>query len=175
MIELPTQEPCEICEGFAGRDPGWAVIDEGQHTVTVINPYQYEVGQCCVVTRRHAASLLDLTDEEAREVLGAARRVASAMIGAFHPLGILTFQNNGVYSDQEVPHYHFHVVPRQAGSDWGIGPPQLATFDGVGRIRGLQHDPSDDDARRHRVRVSAETLHATAAAIRQHLPSPPSV
>ena len=46
MIELPDQQPCEFCEGFAGRDPTWAVIDECATTVTVINPYQYEVGQC---------------------------------------------------------------------------------------------------------------------------------
>ncbi|MEO1201699.1 MAG: HIT family protein [Pseudomonadota bacterium] len=169
-IELPKQQPCEICEGFAGRDPTWALIDEGQHTATVINPYQYEVGQCCVVTKRHVGTLLDLNADETAEVIGAARRVAIAMLSAFEPLGILTFQNNGVYSGQEVPHYHFHVVPRQSGSDWGIGPPQLATFDGVGRQRGVVHDPSDDAARRQRVRVSAEALHDTAAAIRKHLP-----
>ncbi len=170
MIELPEQQPCEICEGFAGRDPTWAVIDAGEHTVTVINPYQYEVGQCCVVTRRHAPTLLDLSDEEAKEVIGAARRLSIALINTYQPLGILTFQNNGVYSGQEVPHYHFHVVPRQAGSDWGIGPPQLATFDGAGRKRGVVHDPSGDAARRRRSRVSAEVLHDTAAAIRAHLP-----
>ena len=170
MIELPDQQPCEICEGFAGRDPAWALIEEGEHTVTVINPYQYEVGQCCIVTRRHAPTLLDLSDEEANEVIGAAKRLSIALISTYQPLGILTFQNNGVYSGQEVPHYHFHVVPRQPGSDWGIGPPQLATFDGVGRKRGVVHDSSGDEARRRRSRVSAEVLHDTAAAIRGHLP-----
>lgn len=28
---------------------------------------------------------------------------------------------------------NFNVVPRQKGSDWGVGPPQLATFDSAGR------------------------------------------
>ena len=170
MIEVPDQQPCEICEGFAGRDPAWAVIDESEHTVTVINPYQYEVGQCCVVTRRHAPTLLDLNDEEANEIIGAAKRLSIALMSAYQPLGILTFQNNGVFSGQEVPHYHFHVVPRQPGSDWGIGPRQLAAFDGVGRKRGVTHDSSGDEARRLRSRVSEEVLHNTAAAIRKHLP-----
>ena len=170
MIQLPDQQPCEICEGFAGRDPGWAVIDEGEHTATVINPYQFETGQCCVVTKRHVPTLLDLNTEEAEEIIGAAKRVAIALVGTYQPLGVLTFQNNGVYSGQEVPHYHFHVVPRQPGSDWGIGPPQLATFDGVGRQRGVTHDPSGDEERRQRVRVSPELLHDTAKAIRKNLP-----
>jgi diadenosine tetraphosphate (Ap4A) HIT family hydrolase len=171
MIELPHQDPCELCEGMAGRDPKWALIDECSHTVTVINPYQYEVGQCCVITRRHVGTLLDLSEEEAAAVLRAARRVAIALVDAYQPLGILTFQNNGVYSGQEVPHYHFHVVPRQPGSDWGIGPPQLAAFDGVGRVRGTFHDSSNDSERRARSRVDASMLHETVSAIRTCLPS----
>lgn len=157
---------------MAGREARWAIIDEGEHTLTVINPWQFEVGQCCVITRRHVATLLDLSPEECRAVLVAAKRVAEALIGAFHPLGILTFQNNGVFSGQETPHFHFHVVPRQPGSDWGVGPPQLAVFDGAGRRRGTPHDPSGDAQRRERVQVSAKQLTETAARIRSNLPDP---
>ena len=166
MIELPQQHPCEFCEGMAGRDPKWGVIEEGAHTLTVINPYQFEIGQCCVITRRHVGTLLDLDDAESAAVLKAAQRVAHALMRAFEPLAILTFQNNGVYSGQEVPHYHFHVVPRQPGSDWGIGPPQLAYFDAAGRVRGTPHDPSGDAARRQRVQVDADVLHERVARIR---------
>jgi diadenosine tetraphosphate (Ap4A) HIT family hydrolase len=99
-----------------------------------------------------------------------AKRVAQALSKAYQPLGILTFQNNGVYSGQETPHFHFHVVPRQQGSDWGIGPPQLATFDNAGRRRGTPHDAGTDAERRERVRVTARQLLATASLIRSNLP-----
>ncbi|CAN7144676.1 HIT family protein [Pseudoxanthomonas sp. LjRoot168] len=156
---------------MAARDEPWKIIDEGEHTLTVINPWQFETGQCCVITRRHVATLLDLSAPECAAVLGAAQRVASALVRAYRPLGILTFQNNGVYSGQETPHFHFHVVPRQPGSDWGIGPPQLAVFESAGRRRGAVHDPNDDAARMARVRVSLERLTETAAQIRAHLPA----
>ena len=127
MIELPIQDPCEFCEGMAGRDETWAIIDECELTQTVINPSQYETGQCCVVTRRHANTLLDLTKEEGSAVIVAAKRVAIALVETYRPMGVLTFQNNGVYSGQEVPHYHFHVVPRyereQRFEDMNIGDP----------------------------------------------------
>ena len=169
MIELPVREPCDRCEGMAGREERWAILDEGAHTLTVLNPWQFEVGQCCVITRRHVATLLDLSDEECREVMCSAKRIAEALVKTFRPLGILTFQNNGVYSGQETPHFHFHVVPRQRGSDWGIGPPQLATFEGAGRRRGTTHDPGGDAQRRQRVQASSRQLTETADLIRSNL------
>ena len=171
MIELPRREPCDLCEGIAGREEKWGVIDESDLTLTVINPWQFEIGQCCVITRRHVATLLDLSDEESSAVLNSAKRVAHALVETYSPLGILTFQNNGVYSGQETPHFHFHVVPRQPGSDWGIGPPQLATFDTAGRRRGTTHEPAEDAARRERVQVAAEKLVETANLIRSNLPN----
>lgn len=137
----------------------------------MINPWQFEVGQCCVITRRHVATLLDLSADECDAIIPAAKRVAEALVRAYRPLGILTFQNNGVYSGQEVPHFHFHVVPRQPGSEWGIGPPQLATFDGAGRARGVVHDPSADAQRRERVQVPAGQLAENVALIRSNLPA----
>ena len=171
MIELPVMDPCNFCEGMAGREQNWAVIEESELTLTVINPWQFETGQCCVITRRHVALLLDLSDDECGAVARSAKRVAEALVQTFQPLGVLTFQNNGVYSGQETPHFHFHVVPRQKGSDWGIGPPQIATFDGAGRQRGTEHDPSEDVQRRERVQVSADELAETANRIRSNLPA----
>ena len=169
-IELPQQDPCEFCEGLAGRDEYWSVVTESELTLTVINPYQFEKGQCCVITRRHVGTMLDLTTDERAAVMDAARDIAVAMLHAYRPLGILTYQNNGVYSGQEVPHFHFHVVPRQAGSDWGIGPPQLQQFPSAGRARGTQHDASDDASRLKRVRAGLSELTTTADLLRQHLP-----
>jgi diadenosine tetraphosphate (Ap4A) HIT family hydrolase len=51
---------------------------------------------------------------------------------------VLLYQNNGVGSGQEVPHFHLHVVPRTPGSDWGLGPPHIARFDGAPPIH-LDH------------------------------------
>ncbi|RZA35184.1 MAG: HIT family protein [Lysobacteraceae bacterium] len=168
MIQLPIRDPCDLC--VAAREEKWKIIEEGEHALTVINPWQFETGQCCVITRRHVATLLDLSDLECAAILVSARKVAEALVKAYRPLGILTFQNNGVFSGQETPHFHFHVVPRQTGSDWGIGPPQLATFDGAGRERGTVHDPGGEGPRRERVQVSAAQLAETVSLIRSKLP-----
>ena len=170
MIELPVRDPCDLCEVIAGAHPG-RIVAQDALTLTVINPWQFETGQCCVITRRHIALLLDLTDEEGVAVIRAAKRLAQALDRAFSPLGIVTFQNNGVYSGQETPHFHLHVVPRQPGSDWGIGPPQLAVFETAGRARGTPHDPAGDAGRRERVRATEAQLADTVRRLRDHLPA----
>jgi diadenosine tetraphosphate (Ap4A) HIT family hydrolase len=99
-----------------------------------------------------------------------AKRVAEALVTTYRPLGILTFQNNGVYSGQETPHFRFHVVPRQKGSDWGIGPPQIATFDGAGRERGTSHDRVGAHCAGKGSRFASGSLPKTVALIRSNLP-----
>jgi histidine triad (HIT) family protein len=122
-------DPCAFCEGIAGRNEDWLVLDETELTLSVLTVTQFEVGQSLVIPRRHAPTLLDLTDAEAASIMTSARRLAEALIRAFAPKGILLYQNNGAWSGQEVPHFHLHVVPRQEGSEWGVGPPQVARLE----------------------------------------------
>jgi diadenosine tetraphosphate (Ap4A) HIT family hydrolase len=125
-IRLPQMDPCYFCQIIGGVSEQWNVIARDALTMTLLNGRQYEIGQCMVLPIRHAPTLLDLTEAEDAAIMAAARRLAQAMIKAFDPDGILLYQNNGVGSAQEVPHFHLHVVPRQPGGDWGVGPPHLA-------------------------------------------------
>lgn len=147
MLELPATASCYFCDLIAGREDGWNVIERTQTTLTVLNGRQYEVGQCMVVPIRHAPTLLELEDMEAQQVMTTAKRLAKIMLHAFHPSGILLYQNNGVGSGQEVPHFHLHVVPRRAGSDWGLGPPQLAHVQRRARAPHLDHEMATEDKR----------------------------
>ena len=64
LFELPEMTPCVFCELIAGRlDKG--LVEETALTLTIVNIRQFEVGQVLVIPRRHAPTILDLTDEEA--------------------------------------------------------------------------------------------------------------
>lgn len=128
---LPQVDACVFCDMAAGRaDKG--LIEETPLTMTLVNHRQYEVGQTLVVPKRHAPTLLHLTDEEAAAVALAARRVAAALVAAYAPDGVTLYQNNGVASLQEIPHFHLHVVPRRIASAWGDGPPHIAALQRAG-------------------------------------------
>ena len=126
---LPKMDPCYFCEIIEGRTERWNVIEQTELTVTMLNSRQFEVGQCVIVPVRHAPTLLDLHEREGAAVMAAAKRLTEVMVKAFAPIGVLLYQNNGVGSGQEVPHFHLHVVPRRAQSDWGLGPPHIGRLD----------------------------------------------
>ena len=71
--------------------------------------------------------------------MAAARQVAKLLVETYAPDGLLLYQNNGVGSGQEVPHFHMHVVPRREGSAWGFGPPHIARLEPPNRPVHLDH------------------------------------
>ncbi|MGI8577731.1 MAG: HIT family protein [Nocardioidaceae bacterium] len=117
----PTQVPCSYCENFAGRQP-WhgppAVVYEDETTSVFLAPASLGgmEGHTLVVPRRHVETVFDLSPEEESTLFHAVTRVAKAVRAAFDPDGVLLEQRNGVAADQTVPHVHFHVIPRRAGT-----------------------------------------------------------
>ena len=128
-FEMPIWDPCPFCELAAGRIENRHIINATEKTLTIVNPRQFEIGQLLVIPRRHAPTLLDLRNDEAVEIMDKLRTAAEALTKTFNPDGITLYQNNGVMSMQEVPHFHFHVVPRRKSSDWGAGPPHIAALE----------------------------------------------
>lgn len=137
-LPLPHNDPCYLC-GIVEGSTGWNVVDRTDLTVTILNGRQYEIGQCMVLPVRHAPTLLDLTEREGAAVMAAAKRLTRALVAAYAPDGVLLYQNNGVGSGQEVPHFHLHVVPRRPDSDWGLGPPHIARLEKSSRPAHLDH------------------------------------
>lgn len=155
---LPQLDPCPFCD-FISHKAKKGIVEETDLTVTLVNGRQFSPGQVLVVPRRHAPTLFDLTDEEAGALMLTARRVGKAIVEAYDSDGMLLYQNNGVVSYQEVPHFHLHVVPFKATcTTWGSGPPHIAA------IEGLKFKKPEGN-----IMINTEEEYAVAERIRQHL------
>ena len=149
---------CYLCEAAEGRREK-PLIEETDRTVTLVNWKQFELGQVLVLTKRHAPTILDLTDQDAKAVMETVLRTAKALQQAYDPDGINLIQNNGIVAGQVAPHFHMHVVPRRkVGSNWGSGPPHLAVLEGKAPSK-----PAPD------VLITLEREHEIARHIRQFL------
>jgi histidine triad (HIT) family protein len=115
----PTQPgQCLFCKLVAGEIPSARVYEDAL-TLAFMDIGQVNPGHVLVATKRHAATLLDITPQEAAAVMQTAQRVASAIREVFDPPGITLLQANGREGEQTVFHFHMHVVPRHAQD--GIG------------------------------------------------------
>ena len=159
-FELPRQEPCYFCSQLDRENPP-ALVFGSETAAVLVNARQHQEGQLLGVPCKHAPTLLELRDHEAAELMKLARSAAAAIIDVFSPDGLLIYQNNGVASGQEVPHFHLHVVPQRfEHSRWGNEPPHVADAQGrdfepheptflddaaladmAGRIRKVFRDP----------------------------------
>lgn len=104
---------CLFCKLVAGEIPSARVYEDAL-TLAFMDIGQVNPGHVLVATKRHAATLLDITAEEATAVMQTAQRVARAVQAVFDPPGLTLLQANGREGDQTVFHFHLHVVPRHA-------------------------------------------------------------
>ncbi|WP_295643373.1 HIT domain-containing protein [uncultured Methylibium sp.] len=104
---------CIFCRIVAGEIPAEKVHEDAL-TIAFMDLGQVNPGHVLVATRRHAATLFDITPEEAAAVAQSALQVAKAARAAFDAPGLTLLQANGREGDQTVFHFHLHVLPRHA-------------------------------------------------------------
>lgn len=157
-FRLPQSDPCFFCEAVVGNVEKGLVEDVGL-SLTLVNGRQFSPGQVIVIPRRHAPTLFDLTDDEAHAITTSVRRVAVAIERGYGPDGMLLYQNNGIVSGQEIPHFHMHVVPLyEVNTTWNSGPPHIAAIEG----RKFRRPEGN-------IEVTAAQEHEVAERIRRHL------
>ena len=105
---------CLFCRLVAGEIPATRVYED-ELTLAFMDLGQVNPGHVLVAVKRHAATLLDLTTDEAAASMRTAQKIARAEKDAFDPPGITLLQANGKEGEQTVFHFHLHVVPRHAG------------------------------------------------------------
>ncbi|WP_038209088.1 HIT family protein [Xenophilus azovorans] len=123
FVDTSPPGQCIFCRLVAGQIPA-AKVHEDALTVAFMDIGQVNPGHVLVATRRHGATLLDITPEEAAAVMQTAQRVARAVQAVFDPPGLTLLQANGREGDQTVFHFHMHVVPRHAGDGIALSWPR---------------------------------------------------
>ena len=79
-LPQPRRERCPFCDNVAGRvserGTRCAVVSETDLTLTFVAPRRQHLGRLLVISKRHAPTLFDLSDDEAAAIMRDTRRAA---------------------------------------------------------------------------------------------------
>ena len=107
------------------------VFQTGEATALMATrKWQNNTGHVLVIPNRHFESIYDLPVPISTEIHSLGRRVALAMKAEYQCDGISIRQNNEPAGDQQIWHYHLHVIPRYEndhfpGTEKDSFPPEL--------------------------------------------------
>ncbi|MHA2361537.1 MAG: HIT family protein [Candidatus Thorarchaeota archaeon] len=107
-------DDCIFCKIVRGEIPS-SIIFEDDVCIAFMDVFPISEGHCLVIPKQHFVNMLDVDLHLARRVAELDRKVHKV----FGQIGILNAVANGPEARQEVPHLHFHIIPRSKGD--GIG------------------------------------------------------
>jgi ATP adenylyltransferase len=108
-------EGCIFCLAAAGGDEERHVLTRGERALVMLNAFPYNSGHLMVSPFRHVASIEQLDDDEALELMTLTRRALRALRETYHPDGFNLGINEGEIAGAGfADHVHLHVVPRWA-------------------------------------------------------------
>jgi histidine triad (HIT) family protein len=110
---------CIFCKIVAGEAAA-VKVTETEHALAFMDLFPATPGHTLVIPKLHYENLFEATPESLPHVHLLARRVARAIRSALRPDGLMVFQLNGEAAGQTVFHYHAHLIPRMAGSEFKL-------------------------------------------------------
>ncbi|RXW17114.1 hypothetical protein EST38_g8738 [Candolleomyces aberdarensis] len=103
---------CIFCKIIKGEIPSYKLI-ESELSFSFLDIGPLSKGHALIIPKDHAEKLHELPDEYLTDILPIAKKIAVAQ--GIENYNVL--QNNGKIAHQEVPHVHFHVIPKPSASD----------------------------------------------------------
>jgi histidine triad (HIT) family protein len=102
---------CVFCRLIAGSNRGTAVL-ENDAVLAFMDQRQPSSGHVLVVPKLHVQTIHELSPQAGADCIDAMIRLSRALRAAFPADGLSMWQSNGPGAHQEVPHVHFHLMPR---------------------------------------------------------------
>lgn len=108
---------CVFCRIIGGEEMV-SLVYEDQHAIAFLDIQPASRGHTLVVPKDHHETLFDLPDDLAMHCLSVARRIAPGILSATEARALNLFSPNGHAGGQDVPHFHWHLIPVSAREEF---------------------------------------------------------
>ncbi|MFW6414193.1 MAG: HIT family protein [Verrucomicrobiota bacterium] len=108
---------CIFCKIIAGDIPCEKILED-DFALSFLDIGPLAEGHTLLIPREHYQTLDAMPAETAAALLKHLPSLVRAVRDATGCAGVNVLQNNGKIAHQEVPHVHFHIIPRNPGDNW---------------------------------------------------------
>jgi histidine triad (HIT) family protein len=103
---------CLFCQIITGEVSSYKVYED-EHSMAILDIFPVSPGHTLVLAKKHFETLSDMDEETAGAVFKTVVKIHKALkLLTPNSNGINILQNNGSGAGQEIPHVHFHIIPR---------------------------------------------------------------
>lgn len=114
------KDDCIFCKIAAGDIPSKTLFEDEKYRV-ILDLGPAAKGHALILPKNHYANLFELPEEDAKEVICLAKKMATKMTDKLQCDGFNLVQNNGEAAGQTVFHFHMHLIPRYLTDGQKIG------------------------------------------------------
>lgn len=114
------KDDCIFCKIAAGGIPSKTIYEDEKYRV-ILDLGPATRGHALILPKNHYANLFELPEEDAKEVICLAKKMATIMKDKLGCDGFNLVQNNGEAAGQTVFHFHMHLIPRYENDGQEIG------------------------------------------------------
>ena len=112
-------ESCVFCRIMGGEEMV-SVVYEDDRAIAFLDIQPMSPGHTLIVTKAHYETLFDLPEALAEHCIALARRIAPGLMAAMGAATVNLFCANGAEGGQDVPHFHFHLIPVSADAPFAL-------------------------------------------------------
>lgn len=109
-------EDCIFCKIVSGEIES-SIVYEDEYIIAFLDIHPINPGHTLIIPKKHATNIYDISNEDLQKTAEVTQELAIKIKKVLKADGISIFQMNEPGGDQDIMHYHGHVIPRYIG-DW---------------------------------------------------------
>lgn len=110
---------CIFCKIVKGEIPSYKVWED-DNVLAFLDVNPSTKGHTLIIPKKHHENIFDMSEEEMANMGVGAKKVADLLKKNLKCDGINLVNSNGTVAQQEIMHYHMHVIPRYEDEDYEI-------------------------------------------------------
>lgn len=106
-------DDCVFCK-IAKKNCDCFCIYEDKFTKAFLDIHPWTEGHTLVIPKKHYNSIFDIPQKELNKVMAVVKKLSIVYRKIFDNCDINIINSNGVNAQQDIPHFHVHIIPRHA-------------------------------------------------------------